>query len=171
MSKMKQAFRVSTGRLPAVSAELNRREVERNRKLPSAASRRSMLFTHGCMRAEIMSKLPMVFATVLAGVWASAAAAAQNVTPPPTQGARTRRVEGLETMPYVAPASSAGSKAAQRPLNDRNCLRQTGSHIPPKDGKCIPMPGRAYNKEDLDRTGERQLGPALRKLDPSVSGH
>lgn len=121
-----------------------------------------------------MSKSAILFATVLVGALASAAIAAQNTppqTPPPTQDARTRRVEGLETMPYTPPAASSSAKSTQRPVNDHNCLRQTGSHIPPKDGKCIPMPGRAYNKEDIDRTGERQLGPALRKLDPSVSGH
>jgi hypothetical protein len=32
------------------------------------------------------------------------------------------------------------------------------------------MPGRAYDKQDIDRTGENRLGPALRKLDPSVGG-
>lgn len=116
-----------------------------------------------------MLKSPVLFASVLAATLASAAALAQSAQPP-AQDARTRRVEGLETMPYVAPASSAGAKAAQRPLNEHNCLRQTGSHIPPKDGKCIPMPGRAYNKDDIDRTGEQRLGPALRKLDPSI-GH
>ena len=120
-----------------------------------------------------MSKSPILFATVLVGALASAAIAAQSAQPqtPPAKDARTRRVEGLETMPYTPPAASSSAKSAQRPLNDRNCLRQTGSHIPPKDGKCIPMPGRAYNKDDIDRTGERELGPALRKLDPSVSGH
>ena len=112
-----------------------------------------------------MSKSPILFATLLAILASSAAA--QNAKAP-AQDARTRRVEGLDTMPYTPPASAKGSK---QPGTDHNCLRQTGSHIPPKDGKCIPAPGRAYDKQDIDRTGEQRLGPALRKLDPSVGGH
>ena len=112
-----------------------------------------------------MSKSPILFATLLAILASSAAA--QNAKAP-AQDARTRRVEGLDTMPYTPPASAKGSK---QPGTDHNCLRQTGSHIPPKDGKCIPAPGRAYDKQDIDRTGEQRLGPALRTLDPSVGGH
>lgn len=138
-----------------------------------------------------MSKSSMLFAIVLlaasGGTTAVAQSSAQSTagTPsvqrasnPPavqpgqdaTQGARMRRIEGLETMPYPSPASSASGKAAQRPVDERHCLRQTGSHIPPKEGKCIPMPGRVYDKQDIDRTGENRLGPALKKLDPSVGG-
>ena len=111
-----------------------------------------------------MTKSPVLFAALLAVLASSAAA--QNAKPP-AQDARTKRVEGVETMPYTPPASSA--PGAQR-ASDRHCLRYTGSRIPPKDGKCIPAPGRVYYKEDIDRTGEQKLGPALRKLDPSVGG-
>jgi len=138
-----------------------------------------------------MSTLPMLLAAALLASLAAQAAAQSSSqssagapsvqgAPHPTavqqgqdavQGARMRRIEGVRTMPYPAPASSTGGKAAQRPVDERHCLRQTGSHIPPKEGKCIPMPGRAYDKKDIERTGETELGPALRKLDPSVGGH
>lgn len=137
-----------------------------------------------------MSKSPILFAIVLLAASVGTAAVAQSsarstagapsvqAAPNPstqqgqnaTQGARMRRVEGLQTMPYPPPASSAGGASAQRPVDERHCLRQTGSHIPPKEGKCIPMPGRVYDKTDIDRTGENRLGPALKKLDPSVGG-
>lgn len=139
-----------------------------------------------------MSKSPMLLIAALLASLSGTAVAAQSSSQSgpgapgaqgvpdhpassPSQGAvrdaRTRRIEGVRTMPYPPPASSAGGKAAQRPVDERHCLRQTGSHIPPKDGKCIPMPGRVYDKKDIDRTGETELGPALRKLDPSVGGH
>ena len=114
-----------------------------------------------------MSKSPMLFATLLAVLASSALAQDAKA---PTQDARTRRIEGLQTMPY-SPPSASSAQGGQRALDDHHCLRYTGSHIPPKNGKCIPAPGRAYNKEDIDRTGEQRLGPALRKLDPSVGGH
>jgi len=113
-----------------------------------------------------MSKSPVLFASLLAVLASSASAQDAKA---PTQDAHTRRIEGLETMPYTPPA--AGTQGGQQAGNDRNCLRQTGSHIPPKNGKCIPVPGRSYDKQDIDRTGEQKLGPALRKLDPSVGGH
>lgn len=113
-----------------------------------------------------MSKSPLLIAALLAMLASSASAQDARA---PTQDARTRRIEGLETMPYPPPASSA--QGGQQVGADHNCLRQTGSHIPPKKGQCIPAPGRTYNKQDIDRTGEQKLGPALRKLDPSVGGH
>ncbi|MGO4703928.1 hypothetical protein [Dyella sp. 2RAB6] len=113
-----------------------------------------------------MSTSPILIATLLAVLASSTSAQDAKA---PTQDARTRRIEGLETMPYTPPAAS--TQGSQRAVDDHNCLRQTGSHIPPKKGKCIPAPGRVYDKQDLDRTGEQKLGPALRKLDPSVGGH
>jgi hypothetical protein len=134
-----------------------------------------------------MSKSPILFAAALAAALGATAAAAQSANqgspgaqnapsqdvqanPDAARSAHMRRLEGVRTMPYPAPAASTGGKAAQHPMDERHCLRQTGSHIPPADGKCIPMPGRAYDKQDIDRTGENRLGPALRKLDPSVGG-
>lgn len=51
------------------------------------------------------------------------------------------------------------------------CLRQTGSRIvsDKNDGarRCLSN-GRAYTRQDLERTGETDLAAALRKLDPAI---
>ncbi len=59
------------------------------------------------------------------------------------------------------------------PLDSRNCIRDTGSHIPPRKGQCLPVAGRSYSQQDIQRTGAFDLGQALRMLDPSVTinGH
>jgi hypothetical protein len=89
---------------------------------------------------------------------------------------------GLATAAMAAPQSAGTPAADQAPAasntpqsnspvkpGDRNCLRDTGSLIKPKPGQCLPVAGRSYSKEDIDRTGARTLGPALRDLDPSVT--
>lgn len=62
----------------------------------------------------------------------------------------------------TAPADA--SKAAAR--TDPNCLRETGTRVPPKPGHCVIASGRSYTREDLDRTGAATLGAALRRLHP-----
>jgi hypothetical protein len=115
---------------------------------------------------------PIVMASALVLALGSAAALAQNAQGAATS-ARTHRVEGVESSPYNpnAPGSPEDKAAARK--DDRNCLRETGSLIPAKKGHCLPVTGRTYTKDDLDRTGERKLGPALEKLDPSITtrGH
>lgn len=73
-------------------------------------------------------------------------------------------------------ASAHAGTAIRHPVprpGDRNCLRSTGSLIPPKPGECLPVPGRSYSQEDIRRTGALTTGDALRRLDPSVTvrGH
>ena len=78
----------------------------------------------------------------------------------------------------AAPAEPAAApdpvaEAAAEPLADRNCLRQTGSRIVARHNAkgrkaCVPMPGRAYTRDDLDRTGQVNIADALRMLDPAV---
>jgi hypothetical protein len=69
-----------------------------------------------------------------------------------------------------AQGSVNGAATATKPAtNDSQCVRDTGSHIPPKPGQCLPVAGRVYTQDDIQRTGERQLGPALQKLDPSIT--
>lgn len=48
-----------------------------------------------------------------------------------------------------------------------NCLT-TGTRIRLKDGECANVPGRAYSKADIDRTGSFRVEDALRRLDPAV---
>ncbi|MBS0431338.1 MAG: hypothetical protein JSS21_02875 [Proteobacteria bacterium] len=66
---------------------------------------------------------------------------------------------------------AVGTRTVPAP-GDRNCLRDTGSHIPPPKGGCLPVAGRSYSHEDIQRTGQTDIGQALQQLDPSVtSGH
>ena len=71
---------------------------------------------------------------------------------------------------------------AETPLSDHRCLRHTGSLITasrnqrervrpsstPMTPRCAPVAGRAYSREDLDRTGAVSVLEALRMLDPAV---
>jgi hypothetical protein len=76
-----------------------------------------------------------------------------------------------EATGHDAPAK-AQARAVPRP-GDRDCLRSTGSLIPPKPGQCLPVAGRSYDQDDIRRTGARTTAEALRLLDPSVTvrGH
>ena len=102
-----------------------------------------------------MSRFVLVSALAFAGLGASAVLSAQN-----------------------APVSSPSTlSSAQKPteqvgrLDDRNCLRHTGSLIPAKKGQCLPVSGRSYSQQDIQRTGEPTLGSALQALDPAVTTH
>ncbi len=76
-----------------------------------------------------------------------------------------------------APGNAAAPAVAQRPIlkpGDRNCLQTTGSLIPAKPGTCLTSAaGRSYSRDDIYRTGQPTLGPALQMLDPSITvqGH
>ena len=79
-----------------------------------------------------------------------------------------------------SPDASPAEKRAQaedEALNDRNCLRETGSRIatrikPRADSRdtkrCVSATGRSYSGEELRRTGRWDLADALRSLDPAV---
>lgn len=50
-----------------------------------------------------------------------------------------------------------------------NCVTETGSRIKAKDKNgCNGLPGRSYDKDDIDRTGALTIGEALQRLDPSI---
>ncbi|XRD90932.1 hypothetical protein ISN72_13700 [Dyella nitratireducens] len=68
-----------------------------------------------------------------------------------------------------APTTSTTAKRSPLKPGDRQCIRDTGSLIPPKKGECLPVAGRSYTKQDIDNTGENTLGPALEKLDPAIT--
>lgn len=102
-----------------------------------------------------MSRFIFVSAILLAGCGASAALSAQDASAAPPS------------------AASSGQSSAQQALrpDERNCIRETGSHIPAKKGQCLPVNGRSYSQQDLQRTGEPELGRALQKLDPRITVH
>lgn len=55
---------------------------------------------------------------------------------------------------------------------DRACLRETGSRIRAKPGRCLPVVGKSYSGDELRRTGSPNNARALQMLDPSISvGH
>jgi hypothetical protein len=101
---------------------------------------------------------------LLAALAASAGAMAQS-SPPAATGATPQATQ-------AGGAAQADNQKPPRP-GDRNCIQSTGSLIPAKPGTCLPVPGRSYSREDLEKTGHTTLGPALRDLDPSITygGH
>jgi hypothetical protein len=61
-------------------------------------------------------------------------------------------------------------KAEKPSVNDRYCLRETGTHIRSKaKQRCHYSAGRSYSREDIERTGSIDIGQALERLDPSIS--
>jgi hypothetical protein len=91
----------------------------------------------------------------------------------------------LTILLLVAPAAMAQS-ASERPayasepvrasLDDQQatrkaprCLGVTATRIRRPSDPC-QSPGRRFDADDISRTGEVDLGEALRKLDPSVTG-
>lgn len=81
--------------------------------------------------------------------------------------------------PQDANATAIGADSSDV-LADRNCLRYTGSRITAsrnatrirknddKAPECANAPGRSYDQDDIRRTGQTNVGDALRMLDPSV---
>lgn len=74
-------------------------------------------------------------------------------------------------------ASAIGTQASDR--DDPNCLRETGSRITAAENqramragkpadRCASVAGRAYDRDDIDRTGAIDVGDALRRLDTSI---
>lgn len=93
----------------------------------------------------------------------------------------TATVQAAEprTAPAADTASATQAEAKQPDASDAYCLRHTGTRIAPRtparaDGSrkarnCSSgMIGRAYTRDDLDRTGEVNIAEALRKLDPAI---
>ena len=69
--------------------------------------------------------------------------------------------------PSKPPAVPDTSATAKEP--DSLCLKETGSHFPPKEGHCAVSPGRAYGNEAIEETGAASTAEALQKLDSSLT--
>lgn len=56
---------------------------------------------------------------------------------------------------------------------DTGCITETGTRIKSKKDKkgCNGLPGRSYDKDDIDRSGATTVGEALERLDPSIQIH
>lgn len=103
-----------------------------------------------------MQTRPLVILTVAALL--SGAAFAQS-TPPPAQDASLRAIPGGDVRPY---------QPAEPKQKGIDCIRETGTATQRNDAECVPANGKSYSKDQLDKTGETKLGPALQKLDPSI---
>ena len=93
--------------------------------------------------------------------------------------ASAQTAESAASVPDASPATVAASEApanqhkveVKDEVNDRNCLKHTGSRLIRADSKgrkCAIASGRSYTKEDIDRTGAFDLHEAIRRLDPAV---
>ena len=98
----------------------------------------------------------------LLGAMAFGASAQQVAAPAQTQAT------------VEAPADAQAQPPAdqkQARVDDSHCLRQTGSRIRTTDrngeADCRNV-GRAYDRDQLDRTGRVNLADALRSVDPSI---
>lgn len=114
-----------------------------------------------------MKRFPLIaFAACLiaAAAHAQSPAAAPQAAPSPEVPA-----SATEAAPPAADAPAPDTAEPQR-LSEANCVRETGSRITKRDGKprCTGQPGRAYTREDIERTGHLNLSDALRTLDPAV---
>lgn len=104
-------------------------------------------------------------------VLAVAAFAAQAQTPaaePATPPAEPEVIEVRGPADDTVATTDEATRAAPR---DAHCLRETGTRIKRRDKNgCISAFGRAYTRDDLERTGHNDLGSALSTLDPAVGG-
>lgn len=69
------------------------------------------------------------------------------------------------------PAGAAGSQDASAPaIDNRNCLKDTGSMIQRKDG-CTAngANSQSFDQDDIRRTGATSNGEALRQLVPAAT--
>lgn len=74
------------------------------------------------------------------------------------------------TSTQTEPQAQADKAApADHVLDNRNCVTDTGSMIRSSKPRCLPVNGHSYTQEDIQRTGQTKLGPALQQLDPSVT--
>jgi hypothetical protein len=81
----------------------------------------------------------------------------------------------LKTLALCAVASLAACSTT-RPQAPQTaavaCAEQSaGSHLPLKAGQCTSSPVRSYSQTDIERTGQTDVGSALRLLDPSLTVH
>lgn len=112
-----------------------------------------------------MCRLSVITVVLLASIGMSVSFHAIGATPPasavvPADATEQASATAKQANPVVKPG-------------DRNCLRDTGSLIPPKKGECLSVHGSSYTGDELRRTGTNDNARALQMLDPSISvrGH
>lgn len=103
-----------------------------------------------------MKRIVCTLVPAVALAWAAAAMAQPQVQPQaPIQSASERDEASSKDLD----ATKAGG-----------CVRETGTrlrnHARLEQERCLS--GRAFDRDDIDRTGEMDLARAIRKLDPSI---
>jgi hypothetical protein len=52
------------------------------------------------------------------------------------------------------------------PASD-HCLTQTGTHIAPKPGDCVPAAsGQVISRDEIEKSGATSVGDAIHRLTP-----
>jgi hypothetical protein len=85
-------------------------------------------------------------------------------------GANATALDSADAQVQTQAQVQADSKSAAATKNryDPNCVSQTGTRLQPRHRSNCIANGRSYTREDLDRTGQVDVGEALRKLDPRL---
>ena len=86
-----------------------------------------------------------------------AAALCVNADSPPTNPATSETATTTSSQP--APPKIA---------LPTSCLTETGSRIKRKSSQCLNVTGRRYDRDDVNSTGQTNVGDALRQLDPRI---
>jgi outer membrane cobalamin receptor len=71
----------------------------------------------------------------------------------------------------ITACSSAGKPVLADAKAAQPCVVSSASRIPERSDQCSVTPGRAYTQQDIERTGQTNVGDALQMLDPSISVH
>ena len=113
-----------------------------------------------------MKRLPLMLALAV-----SLAAANAQAQPPAEPTPTAAAAPAGQASQAASDAQTLVAAEGKKRLSDETCLRHTGSRITQRDGKarCTGQPGRAYSKDDIDRTGHTHLADALRALDPALN--
>ncbi|MFT4045944.1 MAG: hypothetical protein QM661_04520 [Solimonas sp.] len=65
-------------------------------------------------------------------------------------------------------ATVAKAQATATATEPHNCPHDTGSRVKRADDACMPVPGQAYTREELQSTGANNLADALRRLSTAL---
>lgn len=66
--------------------------------------------------------------------------------------------------PVLAAEATTTPANTTAPQEQPNCIKDTGSHLPRKQGECVPASGQVLTREDLERSGATTTAEAIRKL-------
>src|SRR5262245_47032935 len=109
----------------------------------------------------------LLLATMLS--LAAFTASAQSATVDARANVSASAIDSVDAQAKVQTQAQAGAKpTATERRNDPNCVTQTGTHLKSRQRNGCVANGRSYSRDDLDRTGQTDVGEALRRLDPRL---